>query len=159
MSLPWTLSLVATIAIAMVLRITSRQLPLPSARPVSAAQLAALGFGVLGLVGHCTAMFFTHLAQAVPGSGGYIDGVNGMGVTSMVLYAVPALLVIAGLWRVARWALATVVATLVLVGVTMYNGGPLTVHLVAIVLSVIALAGTMAALVRGRDERQSLPGV
>lgn len=155
MSLPWTLSLVAVIVIAVVLRITSRQLPLPGARSLSGGRMTALGLGALGLAAHCVAMFFTDVARSVPGSGGYVDGVNGMGITSMVLYAVPALLVIVGLWRVARWALVTVVALLVAVGVTMYNGGPLTVHLTAILLSVIALAATMTALVGGRGERQA----
>ena len=154
MSLPWTLALVAVVVVALILRITLRQLPLPSASPLSVGRMTALGLGVLGLAAHCVAMFFTDVARAVPGSGGYIDGVNGLGITSMVLYAVPALLVITGLWPVARWALATVVVLLVAVGVTMYNGGPLTVHLTTILLVVITLAGTTAALVGRGDERQ-----
>lgn len=154
MSLPWTLTLAGVVIAAVALRVTVRQLPLPGARSLSGGRMTALGLGVVGLVAHCVAMFFTDGARSVPGAGGYVDGVNGMGITSMVLYAVPALLVVAGLWPVARWALATVVALLVAVGVTMYNGGPLTVHLTTILLVVIALATTMAALVGGRDERR-----
>jgi len=151
MPLPWTLTLVGVVALALVLRVALRQLPLRAASPINVGRLAALGLGVLGLVAHCMAMFFTSVARSVPGSGGYVDGVNGMGRTSMALYAVPALLVVGGLWRVARWALAVVVALLLVVGVTMYDGGPLTVHLSAIVLVVTALAATVAALVGGRE--------
>lgn len=154
MPLPWTLTLVSVVVVALVLRIALPQLPVRAASPMSVGRMAALGLGALGLVAHCTAMFFTDVARSVRGSGGYVDSVNGMGSSSIVLYAVPALLVIAGLWQVARWALATVVALLVVVGVTMYDRGPLTVHLTAILLVVTALAATVAALVGGLGERR-----
>ena len=149
-----TLTLGAVVVVALVLRITLRQLPLRASSPIGVGRVTALAVGVLGLVAHCTAMFFTRVARAVPGSGGYVDGVNGMGLPSMALYAVPALLVVAGLWRVPRSALAVVVALFLVVGVTMYDGGPLAVHLTAIVLIVTALAATVAALVGGGDRRR-----
>ncbi len=154
MPLPWTLTLVAMVVVALALRIVLRQLPLRAASAIGVGRATALGVGVLGLVAHCAAMFFTSVARAVPGSGGYVDGVNGMGRTSMVLYAVPALLVVAGLWRVPRPVLAVVAVLFVVVGVTMYDGGPLTVHLTAILLVVTALAATVAALVGRGDGRR-----
>jgi len=154
MPLPWTVTLVAVVVVALALRVGLRQLPVRAASAIGVGRAAALAVGVLGLVAHCGAMFFTTTARAVPGSGGYIDGVNGMGRTSMVLYAVPALLVVAGLWRVPRPVLAVVVLLFVVVGVTMYDGGPLTVHLTAILLVVTTLAATVAALVGRGDGRR-----
>ncbi|MEO7059544.1 MAG: hypothetical protein ABI083_07495 [Lapillicoccus sp.] len=152
MPLPWTVALVAVVVVALTLRITLRQLPLVAAKAISGPQAAALAVGVIGLVAHCGAMFFTGVVSSVPGSGPYVDAVNGMGTTSQILYAVPALLVVAGLWRVGRPALSVVVVLLVVVGVTMYDGGPLTVHLTAILLVVVALAMTVAGLVGRRHE-------
>ena len=157
MTLPWSLSIVAVVVVAAGLRIMLRQLPLRAASRMSAGRMTTLGLGLLGLTAHCTVMFFTDAARSVPGSGGYVDRVNAMGAASMGLYAAPAVLVVAGLGAVARWVLAAIVALLALVGLTMYDGGPVKVHLTAILLVVVALAATMAALIGTQQDRDVRP--
>ena len=70
-----------------------------------------------------------------------------MSTTSIVLYIVPAVIVLAGLRRQGPVALTLVAVTLIAVGVTMYDSGPLNVHLVAITVAALSLAITTAPLV------------
>src|SRR5450755_3370799 len=102
--------------------------------------------GVLGLVVHCEAMFVPTAIGVFPGSGAAIRQINAMGTGSVTWYVVAALLVLAGLRHQVGFALALVGLALVAVGVTMYDGGSLPVHLLAIFLSVTILSGVVAFL-------------
>lgn len=115
--------------------------------------------GALGLVLHCVAMFYRGLIGSVPGTGGYIQLVNDLGGASIALYVVPAVLVLAGLRRQHPLALAIVALTLVAVGITMYDHGPLAIHLATILGAAIALAISTALLVRrpSRFEKAASP--
>lgn len=100
--------------------------------------------GTAGLVLHCTAMFDRALLTALPGSGTYIDAVNGMGAASVVLYVLPAVLVLIGLRRQPRVAVGLLAAVLAAVAVTMYDHGQLAAHLTAIFGSAVLLAAVLA---------------
>lgn len=119
----------------------------PYARTASWLELVLIAIGALGLVLHCVAMFYRGLLEAVPGAGGYIQAVNGMSVASIVLYVIPAVIVLAGLRRQQPLAVTLVALTLVAVGFTMYDGGPLDVHLGAIIAAALSIAVTTALLV------------
>ncbi len=111
---------------------------------------AALGvIGSLGLVAHCSAMFYSEpflgTLGGVPGVRAYVDAVNAMGSASIVAYAVPAALVLIAARRRPPHAVV-VLAALLAVGVTMYDGGPLPVHLAAITLLVVVLAWLVSPL-------------
>ena len=84
----------------------------------------------------------------------------------MVWYVVPALLVVTGLRRLPSLALAGVVVALLAIGVTMYNGGPLDTHLIAIFSGVVVLAAVLAGWCecprapppdRRRGDRKAVP--
>lgn len=117
------------------------------ARTVSWLEAILIALGSVGLVLHCVAMFYRGLIENIPGIDGYIQAVNGMSSASIVLYIVPAVVVLLGLRRQQPLAVALVAVTLVAVGVTMFNGGPLSVHLVAITTAAVTLAATTALLV------------
>ncbi|WP_143544652.1 hypothetical protein [Salinibacterium xinjiangense] len=117
------------------------------ARPSSWVDIGLIALGAAGLVLHCVAMFYPSLIETIPGTGGYIQAVDGMSTASIVLYIVPAVIVLAGLRRQRPLALTLVAVTLIAVGVTMYDGGPLNVHLVAITAAALSLAFTTALLV------------
>lgn len=117
------------------------------ARTASWPEVVLIVLGSFGLVVHCAAMFYRNVIENIPGFGGYIQSVNGMAGPSIALYVVPALLVLAGLRRQQPLALTVVAITFVAVGITMYDGGPLTVHLVAIAAAALCLALTTAVLV------------
>lgn len=111
--------------------------------------------GWLGLALHCGAMFGRPLVSWIPGSTAYVDVVNGMGSGSVVLYVVPAVLLLVGLRGARPVLLAVCSLALVAVGITMYDGGSLPTHLTAIfaavVLGALASAGLAARAVRPRD--------
>jgi hypothetical protein len=65
----------------------------------------------------------------------------------MVWYVVPAVLMLAGLRRLHWSGVSAVSIALIAVGVTMYNGGPLNVHLATISTAVVVLALVAATLV------------
>ncbi|MEO5609723.1 MAG: hypothetical protein ABIQ61_14755 [Ornithinibacter sp.] len=147
MRMPWPVLILAGLALALAARLVLTGLPRRSAVALGTGPAVLLGVGVLGLVGHCAAMFYRNLTLAIPGTGGYVDAVNGMGLTSKVLYAVPALLVLIALRRLPVPALAVLTLAFAVVGVTMYDGSALTTHLGAILFSVLALAGCLAGWV------------
>ncbi len=110
----------------------------------------ALGvLGALGLVAHCVAMFFGEtflgLLGRVPGVRAYADAVTGMGPASVVAYGLPAALLLVAVRRRRDPAIAVLVA-LGVVGVTMYDGGPLWLHLAAISGLVAVLAWLVSPL-------------
>jgi len=117
------------------------------ALPVTATESIVFGVGAAGLVLHCSAMFFSRLVEPLPGADPVINDIRALGTASIIWYVVPAVLVILGLRRQHPVALAMTALALVAVGVTMYNGGSLHVHLAAIFVSVLVLAGVTAMLV------------
>ena len=150
--------LVATPVALMMLRFATPMLPSRSAQPIGRTDLLLLALGAVGLVFHCTAMFFPEQTALVPLTGGAIDAVNRMGSASILLYALPAGFVVVALRRI-RWpALAVVAATLIAVGVTMYAGSPLDVHLATIALAVLTLSIATAGFVSVADRpREAAP--
>jgi hypothetical protein len=99
------------------------------------------------LVFHCVAMFFTSLAERVPGTATVIQDIRQLGIASVIWYVVPASAVLFGLRRLHGWALGVAAVALQSIGVTMYNGGPLDHHLVTIWVGVVALAAILGTLV------------
>jgi hypothetical protein len=151
---------IGLIAIGLVLAIARVALPaLPLrmiASPVSRVQSLAVLLGLVGLLLHCGAMFDRAAVAVLPGSGGYIQIVNAMGGVSVVLYVIPAALLLIGLRRLHPAAVAALSVALVAVGVTMYDRGPLGVHLVAIFSTGVLLAAILALLVG--SPRRPIPG-
>jgi len=117
------------------------------ATPISVSEAMLSGVGVAGLALHCGAMFFPHLVEPVLGAGGVASDIRALSTASIIWYVVPSAMVLFGLRRQHPVALTAVALALVAVGVTMYNGGSLQVHLVAIFVSVLALASTASLLV------------
>ena len=105
--------------------------------------------GLLGLAFHCGAMFYRSTILSLPGTETAVAHINALGVVSMVAFAGPAALLIAGLRRISSPALALIVLALAAVGTTMYDGGPLATHLAAIFASVTLLALCTATLIGG----------
>lgn len=80
MPLPCTVALVETVLLLAVLRLLVPALPLKRfAAGVTRSGVVLVGVGAAGLVLHCTAMFARALLAVLPGSGPYVDAVNGMG--------------------------------------------------------------------------------
>ncbi|GAA3640984.1 hypothetical protein GCM10022200_25890 [Microbacterium awajiense] len=154
MPITLTAALVLVPALLFAARFLSKKLPWGKyARRSSRVDVTLLVIGVIGLVLHCVAMFYRSILAVIPGTDGYIAAVNAMGPASVVLYVVPALLVLIGLRRQRPVALVIVAVTLVAVCVTMYNGGPLSIHLVTIAAATVAIAGTAALLVKRPPDR------
>jgi len=103
--------------------------------------------GIVGLVLHCGAMFFPSVVGEPPGTHRVIGAINALGAVSRIWYIAAAVLVLIGLQPQHVVARVIVALALVAVGVTMYGGGPLRTHLVAIFAAVVVLAGVAAALV------------
>jgi len=110
--------------------------------------MVVAGVGVAVLVFHCAAMFFPGAASQLPGSDGVGDDIRGLGVRSMIWYAAPAIAVLVSLRRAHRGALLAALVALALVGITMYDGGPLNHHLLAIWMGATTLAAVFATFVR-----------
>ncbi len=141
MPLSLSLSLLAVVIVLMALRFVVPTLPPEGlARPLGKVDGVLALVGVLGLVGHCGAMFYPGVLGLIPGIDGYMRVVNELGTASIVLYGVPAALIVLGLRRQHPAALVGLSAALVGVGITMYDGGPLNAHLTAISVSVVVLA-------------------
>ncbi|HEV8056390.1 MAG TPA: hypothetical protein VGP51_07880 [Nocardioidaceae bacterium] len=113
---------------------------------VAEALLLLLGLAVLGF--HCSAMFFPDATAAIPGTDGASSAIRALDVASMVWFVVPAGFVVLALRRLWWPALSAVVLGLAAVGVTMYDGGPLDVHLVTLFVTVALLALVASALLR-----------
>ncbi|MCB5272856.1 hypothetical protein BJG92_00366 [Arthrobacter sp. SO5] len=131
----------------LVLRVTVPGIPLKRfARRLTPLDMAVTVAGTLGLILHCTSMFFPQVVAAIPGTEGVAGQINAMGTASMIWYAVPALLVMAGLRRQHPAALALLAASLLAVGITMYNGSPLSLHMATIFAAGVMLAATLFLL-------------
>jgi hypothetical protein len=147
MSTGYVLGLALVVVVGVGLRVLVPALPWRTiATRIMVTDAALVVLGSLGLVFHCGAMFFPALFRHLPGAHTAIGRINAMGTTSIVWYAVAAALVVLGLRRHHPVVVGLVVLALAAVGVTMYDTGPLTTHLVAIFLSVVVLIGVVTAL-------------
>ncbi len=141
MPLSLSLSLLAVVIVLLVLRFAVPALPPRQvARPLRPVNAVIAAVGVLGLVAHCGAMFYPDVIGVIPGIDGYMRVVNALGLASIVLYTVPAVLIIVGLRHQHPAALITLGFALLAVDITMYDGRPVTEHLTAISVAVIVLA-------------------
>lgn len=148
MSTSFVLSLITVVAVAMCARLGLGGLPLRNlAERLSVGDAVISGIGLLGLAFHCGAMFFTGLVEAIPGAPGPVETINALGTASIVWYIVPSVLLPAGLRRLHWSGVMAVSLTLIAVGVTMYNGAPLDVHLATIFAAVLVLALVAVTLV------------
>lgn len=154
MSTGFLVSLVAVVLALLSARFLIAALPLRRAAVrLTVADLVLATFGMAGLIFHCLAMFFQSVVKALPGTDPVVSGINALGTTSIVLYVVPAVLILLGLRRQPSIPWAVVALALTAVGVTMYNGGSLQVHLTAIFISVVLLAGNAAMLLQPPGRR------
>lgn len=144
--------LLAVPVLALVLRLTTA-LPVRRARQVSVLDVVLLVLGAVGLAFHCVAMFFPDQTALVPGTDAAAAAVNAFGTASILLYAVPSLLVLVALRRVWPLALVVLAGSLAAVGITMYAGSPADLHLATIALAVVVLSGVAATLVRTGSAR------
>jgi len=144
----FAVTLVGVCVLLLLARLVVPQLPLAghSVR-LSWVDAVLLLCGVVGLAFHCAAMFYRPLFGGIGPLGPLVDMVNEMNVASIILFVVPALLVLIGLRRHYRVSLAVLTLSLLVVGVTMYAGTPLNVHLGTIFVAVVALVGHVALFV------------
>lgn len=147
------LAVVTVVAARLLLAARSRSIRASRASR-SDALLVVLGW--LGLSFHCSAMFYRAAVDWIPGVGPLVNAVNAMGVTSAAAFVVPAALSLLGLRRTRPWLIGSVAVALAAVGITMYNGGSLGVHLGAIFCAVVLMALATAELVS--DWRAGTPG-
>ncbi len=143
---------VLALSVVVVLVLVSRYaLPfLPLARwAASIAVIDAVLFviGVTGLTLHCGAMFFPSAVRTLPSGHQIIRAVDPLGTMSILWFAVAAALVVIGLRRQHVAAVCVAAGSLAAVGYTMYDGGRLHVHLIAIFLAVVILAVILSVLV------------
>jgi hypothetical protein len=103
--------------------------------------------GLAGLAFHCGAMFFRSVVQTVPGADRAISQIDALQTISIIWFAVFAALVLLGLRRQHPLALTLSTTALAAVGITMYDEGSLPIHLAAIFVCVVTLAGIAAALI------------
>ncbi len=154
----YVVSLVLLVAVAVTLRLLlGGRLRARGSVRASRWDAVLVLLGWLGLTLHCGAMFYRSTVEAVPGTDALVEAINAMGTASVVAFVVPAVLVLLGLRRARRWMLVGVVAALTAVGVTMYNGASLEVHLATIVGAAVLLALTSVDLFAGgwTDRRRS----
>ena len=148
MTAGFSITLAASVLLILLARFVVPQLPVKSrAVRLSVPDAALVGVGVLGLLFHCTAMFSPRIYEGASAITPLLGLVNSMGLASVVLFVVPAVLILIGLRRQQRGALALLSLTLVAVGVTMYIGGPLQLHLAAIFADTVVLAGLVTLFV------------
>lgn len=126
---------------------------------MTVTQLVLASVGMAGLISHCAAMFFPSLIEALPETDAAISAIDALGTASLILYVVPAVLLLLGLRRQHPLSWAAVALSLIAVGVTMYDGGSLQAHLTAIFVFVVLLAGDAAVLIQlpGRHSQAGPP--
>lgn len=148
------IGLTATAAAVLVVRL-ARGRPLLEERalrlrPVEVVLVLA---GLLALGFHCAAMFFPRIVDAVPGMAAPGASVRALGTASQVAYWVPAAAVVFGLRRVWWPPVALTAFALGGVGITMFWPFPLRVHLAAIGLAILTLAGLATSMLRMSQPR------
>ena len=99
-------------------------------------------------------MFSRGIYEGAPAVEPLVDLVNSMGVVSVVLFVVPAVLILFGLRRQQRGALVVLGLAFIAVGVTMYVGGPLQLHLAAIFAATVVLAAVVSLFVLAPQRTQ-----
>lgn len=138
-----TLALVAVLIL--LARFVAPQLPVQGrAVRLSVPDAVLLGVGILGLAFHCTAMFARRIFDGVGVLRPVVGLVNAMGAASVVLFVVPAVLVLIALRRQQPIAVGALLVLLVAVGLTMYVGGPFWLHLAVIFASTVTIAGIVS---------------
>ncbi|MHA7277957.1 hypothetical protein ACX80O_15790 [Arthrobacter sp. Hz1] len=158
MSTSFVLTLLGIAAVLLVLRLVIPGLPLQRVtQRLTPLDLVLTVLGVLGLILHCASMFFRPLVASIPGSGSVITQINSMGTASMIWYAIPALLVLVGLRRQHWVALILLAASLLAVGITMYNGTALSTHLDTIFAAGVMIAATVFLLSTPPWHREPTP--
>ena len=155
MTAEFSISLAVVCALILLARLVIPRLPLTRlAVRVSGGDVALLGVGITGLTFHCTAMFFRPVFDGIPAAAPLVDAVNAMSVASIALFVVPSLLLLIG-FRHQHWvALTAVSLALVAVGLTMYIGSPLRVHLTTIFIVVVILTAVLSLLVKAPWQRK-----
>lgn len=117
------------------------------ARPITVTDAVFTGVGLAGLVFHCSAMFFSRVFVALPGTDAAIADIRALGTASVIWYLIPGAFVLVGLRRQHPAALTMAALALAAVGITMYNGGSVQAHLAAIYASVVVIAVIAATAV------------
>lgn len=149
MSATYVTSLILIALAALCLRILVPGLPLRArAKRLWIAEVVLVASGVIGLLFHCLAMFFRDLVDVVPWTAGAVTQIREVGATSsLIWYIVPSVMVVVGVRRLHPAGVLLISVALVGVGVSMYDGGPLDVHLAWIAALVAAISGVASALV------------
>jgi hypothetical protein len=141
-------ALASVVAALFLVRLVVGQIPLRAAAvhmsPLDSMMLAA---GLIGLALHCGAMFFRSQLRGWPEGQSVIHTVDPLDTASILWFALAAALVMVALRQLHPTALTVVAFGLALVGYTMYDGGRLHTHLVAIFSAVVVLAAVVALLV------------
>jgi len=146
MSHAYVTALVLVAVAALAARLVLPVLPIRRyAVQLSVPEAAVIVIGTVGLVLHCGAMFFRASVASWPGGPTVIRVVDPMGTASITWYAVGAALIVVGLRHQHVLVVGTVAASLVAVGLTMYDGGPLRTHLDAIAVAVLLLVASLTA--------------
>lgn len=149
----------ATVVVVLLLRLAVPQLPLRGlAVRLTGVDAILLVVGVIGLAFHCTAMFARQLFDPFPVIQPTVQVVNSSGPIGVILFAVPATLVIVALRRQRRAAVLLVALALLAVGITMYLLGSLPVHLITIFGATVLLAGVVVALTIAPWRKPALGG-
>ena len=148
MPVPYVVTLVAVVVTLVGLRVAKWMPGRRLSRHVAVPDLALIVVGTLGLALHCMSMFYRNVVDVVPGSMGLVAAINAMGTTSVVLFVVPAIFLLIGLRHQRPAVVVVELLALAAVGVTMYDGGSTTAHLVAISVSVTVLAVIATQLIR-----------
>lgn len=155
MTAQFSITLAVVCGLIVLVRFALPQLPLTRfARRLNGGDVALVIVGMLGLTFHCTAMFFRKIFDPIPAVTPLVHAVNALGAASIALYVVPALLLLIG-FRNQLWvALVVLIISLIAVGLTMYLGSPLRVHLTTIFIAVVLIVGILSLLVRGPWQRK-----
>lgn len=155
MSTAFLVSLAGVVAAILGARVLVDALPLRHvAVAVARTDLVLLGAGLVGLAFHCGAMFYPAAVHLLPRAGAVISQIDALQTVSIILFAVPAVLLLLGLRRQHPVAPTVEAVALAAVGVTMYDGGSLSAHLAAIFASVVILAGIAATLMQPAPRRR-----
>jgi len=120
------------------------------AAPMGREDLAVALVALLALGFHCAAMFFRSVALTVPGTDGAVAAVRELGTVSQIAFWFPGVLLLVAVRR--AWAPLLIAETgaLTAVGVTMFWDFDLSVHLVALAVSVVVTVALLTS-VSARD--------
>jgi hypothetical protein len=144
----YLIALASLVVAFFLVRLVVRQVPLRGAAVrVSPLDSILLAAGLIGLALHCGAMFFPSQLREFPEGSSVIHTVDPLDAASILWFALAATLVVVALRHLHPVVLTVVALSLAVVGYTMYDGGRLHTHLVAIFTAVVVLAAVVALLV------------